>query len=149
MIPTEVNVEKEDYISKKLYGRKKQPPKWKYVLGDKVRISKAKQTFKKGYLSSCSEIFIVVTRVPSDPVTYELKDLNAVKIQGKFHEQELQQIVKEDDVYKVEKVLKVVSVVGSENTLSNGKVTTTHLTRGQQIYSTLSDLQAQSYKVCA
>src|SRR6218665_216715 len=58
MTPIEVNVEKEDYISKRLYGHKKQPPKWKYVLGDKVRISKAKQTFKKGYLSSWSdEIF--------------------------------------------------------------------------------------------
>jgi len=102
MTPTEVNVEKEDYISKRLHGRKKQPPKWKYVLRDKVRISKAKQTFKKGYLSSWSdEIFIIVTRVPSDPVTYELKDLNGVKIQGKFYEQELQQILKE-----VEKVLK-------------------------------------------
>jgi len=48
MIRTEVNVEKEDYFSKRLYGRKKQPPQWKYALGDKVRISKAKQTFKKG-----------------------------------------------------------------------------------------------------
>src|SRR6218665_877610 len=94
MTPTEVNVEKEDYISKRLYGHKKQPPKWKYVLGDKVRIGKAKQTFKKGYLSSSwsDEIFIIVTRVPSDPITYELKDLNGVRIQGKFYEQELQQI---------------------------------------------------------
>jgi len=50
-------------------------------LGDKVRISKAKQTFKKGYLSFWSdEIFIIVTRVPSDQVTYELKDLNGVMV---------------------------------------------------------------------
>ena len=52
-------------------------------MGDKVRISKAKQAFKKSHLSSWSdEIFIIVTRVLSDPVSYELKDFNVVNIGG-------------------------------------------------------------------
>src|SRR6218665_6886 len=60
--------------------RKKMPPKWKYVIGDKVRISNTKQAFKKGYLGSWSvEIFTIEARIPSDPVTYEIADLNGVK----------------------------------------------------------------------
>ena len=45
-------------------------------------------------------------RIPTNPVTYELKDLLGESIKGKFYEPELQLIVKEDDVYDVEKVLK-------------------------------------------
>ena len=82
MTPSQVSVENEDDVRKWLYGQKKRLPKWKYVIGDKVRISKAKQAFKKGYLSSWSdEIFTLEAHVPSDPVTYELADLNGVKIQ--------------------------------------------------------------------
>lgn len=107
MAPNQVSVENEDDVRKQLYGKKKMPPKWKYVIGDKVRISNAKQAFKKGYLGSWSvEIFTIEARIPSDPVTYEIADLNGVKIQGKFYEPELQKILKEDDVYKVETVLK-------------------------------------------
>ena len=47
-----------------------------------------------------------MTRNPSDPVTYEIADYSGEKIKGKFYELELQRIVKEDDVYKVEQVLK-------------------------------------------
>ena len=47
-----------------------------------------------------------MTRNPSDPVTYKIADYSGEKIKGKFYELELQRIVKEDDVYKVEKVLK-------------------------------------------
>src|SRR6218665_1014457 len=65
------------------------------------------KAFKKGYLASWSvEIFTIETRIPSDPVTYEIAELNGVKIQGKFYEPELQRSLKEDDVYKVETVLK-------------------------------------------
>ena len=52
------------------------------------------------------EIFTIVTHNPSDPVTYEIADYSGEKIKGKFYELELQRIVKEDDVYKVEKVSK-------------------------------------------
>jgi len=107
MTPSQVTVEKQDCVRKRLFGGKKNSPKWKYVVGAKVRISKARMAFKKGYLPSWSdEIFTIVECIPTDPVTYELADFNGEKITGKFYEEELQQIVKEDDVYKVEKVLK-------------------------------------------
>ena len=80
---------------------------WKYSVGDKVRISKARIAFKKGYLPSWTdEIFTIVARIPSDPITYELADLNKEKLKGKFYEEELQRITKEDDIYRVENVLK-------------------------------------------
>ena len=47
-----------------------------------------------------------MTRNPSDPVTYEIADYSGEKIKGKFHELELQRIMREDDEYKVDKVLK-------------------------------------------
>jgi hypothetical protein len=72
-----------------------------------VRISKARIAFKKGYLPSWTdEIFVIIARIPSDPVTYELADLNEQTLKGKFYEEELQRILKDDDVYKVEKILK-------------------------------------------
>ena len=76
-------------------------------MGDKVRISKLRIVFEKGYSPSWSEeIFTIVARIPTDPVTYELSDLSGETLKGKFYEPELQRIVKEDDVYKIEKVLK-------------------------------------------
>jgi hypothetical protein len=107
MTPSQVSIENEDIIRKRLYGEKKSPPIWKYDVGDKVRISKARIAFKKGYLPSWTdEIFTIVARIPSDPITYELSDLNDEKIKGKFYQEELQRITKEDDIYKIEKVLK-------------------------------------------
>ena len=107
MTPSQVSIENEDIIRKRLYGEKKRPAKWKYKVGDNVRISKARMAFKKGYLPSWTdEIFTIAARIPSDPITYELTDLNDEKLKGKFYEEELQHILKEDDVYKIEKVLK-------------------------------------------
>jgi len=106
MSPSHVTMENEDVTRKRVYTEKKRPAKWKYNLHDKVQISKARITFKKGYLPSWTdELFTIVARITSDPITYELSDLNGEKLKWKFYEVELQQILKEDDIYKVEKVL--------------------------------------------
>jgi len=52
------------------------------------------------------EIFIIFDRYPTYPVTYGLKDLGDEEIKGKFYEQEIQLITKQDDVFTVEKILK-------------------------------------------
>jgi hypothetical protein len=107
MTPSQVSNENEDVIRKRLYGEKKSNPKWKYSVGDNVRIAKGRIVFKKGYLPSWSEeIFKIQACIPTDPVTYELSDLKGDIIKGKFYEAELQRILKEDDVYSIEKVLK-------------------------------------------
>lgn len=107
MPPIQSSLENEDAIRNRLFGSKKSPANWKYKLGDDVRISKSRVAFKKGYLPSWTEeIFHISSRIPSDPITYEISDFNDEKLKGKFYEQELQQISKDDDVYKVEKILK-------------------------------------------
>ncbi len=115
MAPTEVNAQNESLVRRRLYGPKKIPTEWKYAVGDKVRISRARRVFKKGYLPSWTEeIFYVATRQPTDPQTYELIDSAGEKLKGKFYEEELQKIIKEDDVYKVEKILKTRSRGGKK-----------------------------------
>ena len=108
MKPSEVDATNEELVRKKLYPLKsKKKPKWKYSVGDKVRITMRRQPFKKGYTGNWSEeIFVVTVRYPTQPVTYGIKDLADEDIKGKFYEQELQKIDKRDDVYIIEKIIK-------------------------------------------
>ena len=76
-------------------------------MGDKVRITMQRQPFRKGYMGNWSEeIFVFSMRHPTRPVTYSIKDLSDESIKGKFYEYELQKVIKRDDVYIVEKILK-------------------------------------------
>ena len=63
----------------------------RYNVGDRVRISKFKNIFAKGYTPNWSrEIFIVDNINDTVPYTYNLKDLNGEEIIGSFHDRELQ-----------------------------------------------------------
>ena len=78
----------------------------KYQEGDKVRISKKRKTFRKGYLPNFTEeVFIISKVLVTEPPTYQLKDMDGEDIIGSFYETE---IVKygEEDVFEIEKVLK-------------------------------------------
>ena len=106
MAPIDVVPENADEVAKRLYPPKP-PLKYKYDVGDRVRIAKYKHVFQKGYLPNWSEeVFEIAEKHPTYPVTYGLKDLAGESIKGKFYEQELQKVTKTDDVYEVEKVLK-------------------------------------------
>jgi transposase InsO family protein len=104
--PIDVTSENEDEIARRQYPPK--PPfKYRYDVGDRVRIVKYKHVFQKGYLPNWTEeIFTIVDRHPTHPVTYGLADLTGEHIRGKFYEQEIQKVTGDDDVYEVEKVLK-------------------------------------------
>ena len=66
-----------------------------------------KRTFEKGYLPNFSkEIFTVSQQIPRDPPVYKLKDYDQEELSGTFYNEELQKVIKEDDVYEVEKILK-------------------------------------------
>ena len=68
---------------------------------------KLKRTFEKGYTPNWSiEIFIVSERVPRNPPVYRLKDQQDEPVEGVFYEQEIQKVKKEDDVYKIEHIVK-------------------------------------------
>ena len=98
MAPVEVSVDNEDVVRNRLYPKKPESYKWKYNVGDRVRISMQRQPFRKGYLGDWSEeIFEIKARLPTTPVTYELSDLAGEPIKGKLYELEIQKVLKSDD----------------------------------------------------
>src|ERR1700759_1709236 len=106
MTPSEVNAQNESIVRKRLYPVRNFTIRWKYNVGQSVRMKQTKRVFKKGYEPSWTEeIFTISSLYPSDPPTYILKDLAGEEIKGKFYEQEIQP-VKPTDTYVVEKGLK-------------------------------------------
>ena len=72
--------------------------KQKFVVGDKVRISKIKKTFDKGYVANwSSEIFIITKVLQTTPITYKIKDKLGEDIIGSFYTQELLKTAIPDD----------------------------------------------------
>jgi hypothetical protein len=108
MKPMDVDRTSEDLVRKRLYPVKPKKLKWKYSVGDRVRISMHRQPFEKGYEGNWSEeLFVVNVRHPTEPITYGISDLSGEDIKGKFYELELQKVSKRDDeVFVVEKILK-------------------------------------------
>ena len=91
-----------------LYGNESSKPvRFKFNIGDQVRISKTRRTFKKGYLPSWTEeLFTVSKRVPRRPLVYKIADYDGEELAGTFYKQELQKVIKtHDDFYRVEKIL--------------------------------------------
>ena len=77
----------------------------KFSVGDKVRISKKKKTFEKGYTTRWTEeIFTIVDVKLTSPPTYKIADLNREEIKGTFYEPELQKTSQE--LFRIEKVIK-------------------------------------------
>src|SRR5207244_7392860 len=104
--------------NKKTNNKNRNIPKRKpkYKVADKVRISRIKGTFEKGYLPNWSEqIYIVDDVLKTTPVTYRIKDSLNESIKGSFYEQELQKTNQE--VYRVEKVLRKKKIDGIEHAL--------------------------------
>ena len=107
--PINVTQNNEREVWHTLYGEREKegPVKYKFEVGDQVRISKMKRTFEKGYLPNFSkEIFTVSQQIPRHPPVYKLKDYDQEELSGTFYNEELQKVIKEDDVYEVEKILK-------------------------------------------
>ena len=78
----------------------------KFKLGDPVRLSKSRHTFKKGYLPSWTQESFTVTKIiPRVPPVYRLRDYADDEIEGVFYSEELQKVCKSDDIYKIEKIL--------------------------------------------
>ena len=73
-------------------------PSPKYKVGDKVRISKYKSIFTKGYEANFTEeIFTVSKVIRGDPNVYVIKDDEGEDIIGKFYEEELSPVTVTDD----------------------------------------------------
>ena len=77
----------------------------KFKVGDRVRISKCKNIFAKGYMPNWSEEVFVIKKVKNTvPWTYVINHLNGEEIMGTFYEKELQKTNQEE--FRNEKVIK-------------------------------------------
>ena len=76
--------------NKRVYTDEHNEKDSRFKVGDRVRISKFKNIFGKGYTPNWSkEIFIVDKINDTEPYTYNLKDLNDEEIIGSFYDKEL------------------------------------------------------------
>ena len=77
--------------NKRVYIDEHNEKRSRFKVGDRVRMSKFKNIFAKGYTPNWSkEIFIVDKINDTVPYRYNLKDLNDEEIIGSFYDQELQ-----------------------------------------------------------
>ena len=105
--PIEVTKENESTIRERIYGKEvSSKSSAKFKVGDKVRISKTRRAFDKGYLPNWTEeVFTITDVIDTKPRTYKLEDYGQEKIEGSFYEKEIQRVVKTDNVFKIEKIL--------------------------------------------
>ena len=97
-----IDVKDNTYINTDKEINNKDP---KFKVGDRVRISKHKKIFAKGYTPNWSEKIFVIKKVKNTvPWTYVVNDLNGEEITGTFYEKELQKTNQEQ--FRIEKVIK-------------------------------------------
>ena len=97
-----INVKDNTYID---FGNEVNDNDPKFKVGDRVRISKYKNIFAKGYSPNWSEEIFVVKKIKNTvPWTYVMNDLNGEEITGTFYENELQRTNQKE--FRIEKVIK-------------------------------------------
>lgn len=108
MRPVDVKKSNEKSVLLNIIKNRKASPvlKVKFKKGDRVRISKFKREFTKGYWPQWSNEIYTIWKVQlTKPVTYLLKDDTGEILKGCFYQQELSK-THFDGIYLVEKVLK-------------------------------------------
>ena len=88
MKPIDVGDNKRVYIDEHIekYSR--------FKVGDRVRISKLKNIFAKGYTPNWSTEILIINKINDTvPYTYNIKDLNGEEIIGSFYDRELQKSI--------------------------------------------------------
>ena len=117
MTPAEASIKKnETEVVQHTLRKTRNIPKIKpkYKVGDRVRISRIKGLFEKGYLPNWSEALYIIDNVQKTvPVTYKIKDSMGRIIEGSFYNEELQK--SDQEVYRVEKVIRKKKIDGVEH----------------------------------
>jgi transposase InsO family protein len=117
MTPTAASKDKNkiEVFNKQTYlePRNEKP---KFKVGDKVRISRIKGLFEKGYLPNWSEALYIIDKVKNtNPYTYTVQDMNGEEVLGSFYTEELQKSTQE--VYRIEKIIRKKKINGIEHGL--------------------------------
>jgi transposase InsO family protein len=118
--PANVTLKNENEILNKAFRIKPNIPiMFKFEIGDKVRISKVKKLFEKGYWPNWTEeYFIIENRLHRNPPVYILKDQMGEKLDGVFYEVEIQKITATDaDLFVIEKIMKTRKTAGKTDYL--------------------------------
>ena len=90
MKPTDVT--SDSYVE---YNEDSNEKDHKFKVGDRVRISRNKNIFAKGYTQNWSEVFIISKIKNTVPQTYAISDINGEPIAGVFYDKELQKTSQE------------------------------------------------------
>ena len=88
--PATVSILNVGTVRRKLYGgiTSTAPKKFKFHVGDHVRLSLRKRLFKKGYkMNWTEEIFQITRQLSRTPVVYTVQDLLERPIEGTFFEE--------------------------------------------------------------
>ena len=90
--PATVSLLNVGTVRRKLYGEinSTAPKRFKFRVGDHVRLSLQKRLFKKGYkMNWTEEIFQITRQLSRTPVVYTVQDLLERPIEGISYEEEL------------------------------------------------------------
>ena len=107
--PADVTAANADEIRAKVFKKRDANyVKTDIKVGDKVRISKVKSIFAKGYLPNWTEEIFTVESVnrKTVPISFKLKDYSGEVIEGSFYRQEIEPVIHDEDEYIVEKVIR-------------------------------------------
>eukprot|EP00733_Pompholyxophrys_punicea_P000226 Pompholyxophrys_punicea_v1_NODE_44_length_4495_cov_238.718243.p2 type:complete len:361 gc:universal NODE_44_length_4495_cov_238.718243:2878-3960(+) len=80
----------------------------KYEVGDLVRVPKEKTKFSKEIIGNWTiELFRISKVLDTDPITYQIQDLNKKEIKGAYYESELQKVPESvlEGPHRIEKIL--------------------------------------------
>ena len=87
------------------YNEDSNEKKTKFKVGDRVKISKCKNIFAKGYTPNWSEEVFVINKIKKTVAwSYVINDWNGEEITGSFYEKELQKTNEKE--FRIEKVIK-------------------------------------------
>ena len=117
MAPKDVTAENQQLVWENIYGGdiftidsnlSPLEVKYKYKVGDLVRMAYSRNIFSRDYNQAWSdEIFIINSVNKTQPPTYTLKDFLDEVILGTVYESEISKVIQSaDPVYKIEKILK-------------------------------------------
>ena len=106
--PPDVNANNSAEVFERMYGSQpQQPVEPKLKVEQKVRISKTRCTFNKGYLPNWTEeIFTADKVMGTNPPRYKIVDYGGEPVEGSFYNRELQRTAKTNEVSKIKKILR-------------------------------------------
>ena len=107
--PVDVTQENANEVWNDLYAQRKSGTTPKDIqVGDRVKISKVKSVFEKGYLPNWTEeeFFVDSINTKFYPTSFKLRDYNGEVIDGSFYRYEIQPVIRDEEIFRVEKILR-------------------------------------------